>query len=136
MAPAVPIDTKFCVRDTVLPSGVLLKQGCAAVWSAYILGRSPQYFDSPEEFRPERFLDPDLYNGGKSINAGNLAFQFGPRRCLGERQAYLEVIAVLARLVRDVQFQIPEQTFVFEPSITLYSSTGVMATAQRIKLRL
>ena len=34
-------------------------------WSAYVMGRSEEYWDKPLEFRPERFLGE---NGGKEIS--------------------------------------------------------------------
>ncbi len=53
------------------------------------MGRDPNHFPDPLAFKPERFLDASE-NGGVEIGTANLPFQYGPRRCLGERMAILE----------------------------------------------
>jgi cytochrome P450 len=98
-------------------------------WTAYVMGRDPRLFADPLAFRPERFLDA-AQNGGIQISTGNIPFQYGPRRCLGERMAYLEVVATLVKLVNYFEFEIVRQTLVFEPSIVLYAANGVKAIAK------
>jgi putative transposon-encoded protein len=47
--------------------------------------------------------------------------------------AYLEIVSVLVLLVSRFDFVIPEQTLVFEPSITLFASSGVFVIPKPIK---
>ncbi len=88
------------------------------------MGRDPAHFPDPLSFKPERFLDVSE-NGGVEIGTGNLPFQFGPRRCLGERMAVLEVVSVLVKLVCQYDFAQVSQKLQFQPSIVLYAANGV-----------
>ncbi len=89
------------------------------------MGRDPSVYPNPSIFDPDRFLS--------SPEISNIPFQFGPRRCLGERMAYLEVVSLLVLLVNRFDFEIPQQTLVFEPSITLFASSGVFVIPKRRK---
>lgn len=53
--PPVPIDTKYCSEPDLLPNGHTVPRGATIVWSAWVMGRLPEYWDQPEEFRPERW---------------------------------------------------------------------------------
>ncbi len=147
LAPPVPIDVHFAAETHKLPSGVVIpkvrvrfvrflslliifSKGMGAAWTAFMMGRDPRMFADPLVFRPERFLDKH-HNGGIEITTGNIPFQYGPRRCLGERMAYLEVVATLVKLVNHFDFEIVPQTLIFEPSIVLYAANGVKAIATR-----
>ena len=49
----------------------------------YAMGRDPEMFDDPQQYKPERWLRDDtqrsLYNAFAS-----LPFGFGPRMCIGK----------------------------------------------------
>ena len=47
------------------------------VWSIH---RDPEYYDNPEEFRPERWLKS---NPNPPQKTAYLAFSVGPRMCIG-----------------------------------------------------
>ncbi len=38
-----------------LPNGYTVPAGATIVWSAWVMGRLPEYWDQPLEFRPERW---------------------------------------------------------------------------------
>jgi len=70
----------------------------ANIWAAH---RDPDIWNDPDTFEPERFLnDAGIYK--KSDNL--LAFGSGPRRCLGEKLARLELFIFIARFAQRVQF--------------------------------
>ena len=86
---------------TVLPAGSI-----ACIW-IYGLHRNPQYWSRPDDFVPERWLDPDLRD--KGITAGAyMPFAVGPRNCVGQPLATIMLRSLLARLVHRYDFQCDE----------------------------
>ncbi|XP_011633775.1 cytochrome P450 9e2-like [Pogonomyrmex barbatus] len=85
LPPALPGDKPF-----------LLKKGMSVWFPVYGLHRDPKYFEKPDEFRPERFLDENK----KEINsAAYIPFGIGPRMCIGNRFALLETKVMLFHLL-------------------------------------
>jgi cytochrome P450 len=80
-----------------LPSGSL-----ALVW-LYSLHRNPEFWNNPDEFIPERWIDVDLKDPGQS-NGAYMPFASGPRNCLGQPIAHIVIRTMLARLVYQFQF--------------------------------
>lgn len=82
----------------------------------HALHRDPHHWPDPERFRPERFL------GGEGLRAPRgtyLPFGLGPRMCIGSRFALLELVLVLAGLLREVRVTLVEPTLPpLSPSIT------------------
>nr|XP_039247430.1 cytochrome P450 2J3-like [Styela clava] len=67
---------------------------CSNIWSVHF---DPRHFENPREFRPERFLDRD----GKFIKSNHvIPFSIGPRHCLGEQLARMEVFIFLTGIVQ------------------------------------
>ncbi|KAJ5468480.1 hypothetical protein N7475_006232 [Penicillium sp. IBT 31633x] len=60
------------------------------------LHRNPDYFDDPDAFLPERWLE----NSSLKCDKGAFSpFSYGPRSCLGRNMAYMEMSLTLALLV-------------------------------------
>jgi cytochrome P450 len=57
----------------------------------YVLQRRPELWDRPDQFDPDRFLTPPPANAF-------LPFSAGPRNCIGEHLAKLEMLVHLVRL--------------------------------------
>lgn len=74
------------------------------IWS---IQRDPQYFPNPEKFDPERFNDE---NKQKIDPYTFLTFGIGPRSCIGNRFALLEVKAVLFHLLSKFRIVPTEKT--------------------------
>lgn len=64
--------------------------------SPYILHRTAEYWPEPDNFDPGRF-SPERF--GEAEQAAFIPFSLGPRRCIGEYFAMLEMKLHLARLV-------------------------------------
>ncbi|KAL7640129.1 UNVERIFIED_CONTAM: hypothetical protein RMT77_009543 [Armadillidium vulgare] len=63
------------------------------------------HFDSPKEFRPERFLNS---NGRFEFpKSGYFPFGTGKRQCIGESLARMELLIFITTLVQRLQFSIP-----------------------------
>ncbi|XP_039248612.2 cytochrome P450 2H2-like [Styela clava] len=70
---------------------------CPNIWSVHF---DPKNFENPREFRPERFLDRD----GKFIKSNHvIPFSVGPRHCLGEQLARMEVFIFLTGIVQKLR---------------------------------
>jgi len=127
--PPVPGDPKLCLKDDVLPNGLRVPAGAYLTWSAFVMGRMPQYWDAPLEFRPARWLSADA-NGGKPVPSGNTPpfapFQYGPRTCLGMQMAYLEVKAVAVMILQRFELEhVGEVPVKFDRAITLAARGGM-----------
>ncbi|XP_070801782.1 cytochrome P450 2J4-like [Pituophis catenifer annectens] len=65
----------------------------------------PKRWETPEKFNPHHFLDKD----GHFISREDfLAFGAGPRVCLGEQMARMELFLFVTILLRSFKFQLPE----------------------------
>ena len=80
-----------------LPAGTLVLPAIA------VLHARPDLYESPEEFRPERFLD-----GGAESYAW-IPFGGGVRRCIGASFAQVEMRTVLREVLRRVRLRAPSQ---------------------------
>ncbi|CEL61352.1 hypothetical protein RSOLAG1IB_12437 [Rhizoctonia solani AG-1 IB] len=67
----------------------------------------PGYWESPEDFDPERFMDP-YWNRDAFV-----AFSLGPRACIGRRFAETTLVAELVTLISKSRVAIDETRFKF-----------------------
>jgi len=127
--PPVPIDPKSAVADDVLPNGTIIKKGYSVEWSAWVLGRHPDFWDCPSEFRPERWIYGLEQNGGKPVSyhvPPYIPFQYGPRLCLGQQMAYVEVKIALCLILQKFQLVLVEgQHVTYKPTITISAKNGM-----------
>ncbi|KAG9250648.1 cytochrome P450 [Emericellopsis atlantica] len=103
--PSVPVNSRSAINTTTLPVGggpdgrspVLVPAGTAVGYCVYAMHRRKDlYGEDADEFRPERWEGDNL----KNIGWGYLPFNGGPRVCLGQEFALLEVSYTLARFVQ------------------------------------
>ena len=78
-----------------------LPKGTQVVPNIFSIHMNEKYFDNPEEFRPERFIDED----GKAVRPEYLIpFSIGKRACPGEIFARNELLIVTAYLFKRFTF--------------------------------
>lgn len=103
--PPVPLNNREAVRTTILPTGggldgnspILVRKGELVVFSQYVNSRRRNIFGADaDEFRPERWETGELANVGWAF----FPFNGGPRRCLGEGFALMEVSYTTIRLLQ------------------------------------
>ena len=80
-----------------LPAGTLVLPAIA------VLHARPDLYDSPREYRPERFLD------GETESYAWIPFGGGVRRCIGASFAQVEMRTVLREVLRHVRLRAPSQ---------------------------
>lgn len=131
--PSVPQDSKHVVKDDVLPDGTFVPAGSSITYSIYATGRMRSTWgDDYLEFRPERWLSSD---GGKFINHDQyrfVAFNAGPRICLGKDLAYLQMKSVAAAvLLRHRLTLAPGYRVEQKMSLTLFMKYGLMVNVEK-----
>lgn len=104
---------------------VQFAEGDMILMSPWLLHRHEKYWDQPDKFIPERWLEP----GFKP--KGYFPFGLGPRVCIGQALAMDELRIMLAELVQNLDFG-PVADRVPQPraALTITSRTGVMVTAE------
>lgn len=132
--PPVPIDPKMALEDDTLPNGYKVKAGYAVEWNQWVMGHHPNYWDCPDEFRPERW-ESEANNGGKPVPRGNqppfIPFQYGPRTCLGINFAYTEVKVVLVLLLQRLRMRlVPGHVVQYKSAITISALNGIRMTVE------
>ncbi|GFX24925.1 cytochrome P450 3A21 [Trichonephila clavipes] len=78
-------------------TGIVIKKGMNVMIPTYAMHYDPDFFEDPETFNPERFMEG--YEP-KHPQYAYLPFGAGPRNCLGMRFALLEIKMCLANLFR------------------------------------
>jgi cytochrome P450 len=91
--------------------------------SQWVMHRDPRYFEQPERFNPDRWLD-DRAKGTPKF--AYFPFGGGPRSCIGAVFATMEAILVLATIAQKYQIRVaPECPVEAVPSITLRPRHGI-----------
>ncbi|XP_020572336.1 cytochrome P450 86B1-like [Phalaenopsis equestris] len=97
--PSVPIDHKEVIKDEIFPDGTALKKGTKVIYSIYSMGRMESIWGKDcREYKPERWLRDD----GRFMSESAykfVAFNGGPRLCLGKDFAYYQMKFVAASLL-------------------------------------
>ena len=112
--PPVPLNNREAVKTTVLPTGggvdgkspMLVRKGELVVFSQYVNSRKKNIYGSDaDNFRPERWETGEM----KDIGWAYFPFSGGPRRCLGEDFALMEVYYTVVRLLQALPvIELPE----------------------------
>ena len=120
--PPAWITDRIAIEDDTI-EGYHIPAGTMII--AYIYGahHSPKRWEAPEEFRPERF--------SKAQKAGRESFSYlpfggGPRLCIGQSFALMEMQMILARMVPRFDFKLlPDQQIELQPLVTLRPRYGI-----------
>ena len=116
-------------RTSIAPSqigGYEFPTGTTMLMSQWVMHRDPRFYDAPDSFRPERWLEglADKLPAGAYFPFGD-----GPRRCIGQGFAMLEAAIVIATLAQRFQFRlVPGHIVEPEPLITLRPRHGIRMT--------
>jgi len=115
------------VGDVVIP------RGSTVIVYVYGAHHAPGYWESPENFDPERFL-----KGSEKLRTPftYLPFGGGPRVCIGNHYAMLQILMILSELLRKYDFQlVPGQTIEARPMVILRPKHGIRMTFTKAPAR-
>ncbi|ROL49457.1 Cytochrome P450 3A27 [Anabarilius grahami] len=120
--PTAPRLERSC-KKTVEISGVTIPKDTLVGIPTYVLCRDPQLWDSPDEFRPERF-SPESKS---EVNQyAFMPFGLGPRNCIGMRFALMIMKLLVVKLLQNFtvetckETQIPlELNVIFQPKVPI-----------------
>ncbi|XP_007016155.2 PREDICTED: cytochrome P450 86A1 [Theobroma cacao] len=131
--PSVPQDFKYVVQDDVLPDGTFVPTGSTVTYSIYSVGRMKTIWgEDCMEFRPERWLSAEGNKFDPPKDAYKfVAFNAGPRTCLGKDLAYLQMkSAASAVLLRYRLSLVPGHRVEQKMSLTLFMKDGLRVYLQ------
>ena len=103
--------------------GKFLPAGSNITLMIYQAGRDPDYFKSPNEFIPERF-DADSIHAEKVNPFAYVPFSAGPRNCIGQKFAILEMKSTVSKMLRHFELLPLGDEVQPEASLILHSSNG------------
>lgn len=95
----------------------------------YLLGRDPEFWENPENFNPDRFMEE---NNTSAVNPlAFIPFGTGPRICVGMKVGLLEMKLALIQVLRRVVFTkaIPEKLHIEDFTAILQPSQRIMIHA-------
>lgn len=109
--------------DLRIPAGVNV------IMCQYVVQRDARWFREPNQFRPERWLGDEC----KELpRFAYYPFGGGPRVCIGQHFALLELVLVIARITQTVSFERERGAdFRLSPVITLRPGAPVHFTVHR-----
>jgi cytochrome P450 len=122
--PSVVLPRQANAPDKI--SGYAIPKDAVVVISQYVTHRHPEFWSEPEQFQPERFTPEQE---ARRHRCAYIPFGEGPRRCIGEPFALLEMHLVLATLAQAYTLQVvPEHPVVPEVAVTLRPRDGLWMT--------
>ncbi|XWS32291.1 hypothetical protein CRYUN_Cryun23aG0147300 [Craigia yunnanensis] len=124
--PAVPEDGRCVLVDDILPDGHKVKKGDEVYYMAYAMGRMPYIWgEDAVNFRPERWLKDGVFQSESPFKF--IAFNAGPRICLGKEFAYRQMKIFSSALLRYFQFKLADDTkdATYRTTITLLMKGGL-----------
>lgn len=109
--------------------GIPIKKGEDIATSIYSLHRNPKYWPNPNQFDPERF---SFENKKNQVPFSYMPFGGGPRLCIGQNFAQMEMQFMLVMLLRRYKFTLSSaKDLGFKPLLTLCPSEGVKVKITR-----
>ncbi|KAH8401367.1 hypothetical protein KR009_004956 [Drosophila setifemur] len=92
--PSVPFIGRYTEKDYVI-EGKLVPKGITLNMGIIVLGYNEKVFKDPHKFRPDRF---ELEKPGPFEY---VPFSAGPRNCIGQKFALLEIKTIVSKIIRN-----------------------------------
>lgn len=127
--PSVPYYSRTVTEELNFDGGII-PQGVSLLLNVYGLHHNPEYFPDPEKFLPERFLGDRAPNG---LPYSYIPFSAGPRNCIGQKFAMLEMKTMLSILLRHYEFlpSTPKHILSLSAVVVLSSRNGIRVGIRR-----
>nr|GMD00869.1 alkane hydroxylase MAH1-like [Ipomoea batatas] len=130
--PPVPFQHKSPLHTDILPSGHKVSPNTRLVFSLYAMGRMQFIWGKDaKEFKPERWIS-ERGTVKHEPSYKFLAFNAGPRTCLGKEVAFTQMKAVAAAIIHNYHVRAVENHDASpNVSIILYMKHGLKVRVQR-----
>ncbi|TMW65601.1 hypothetical protein Poli38472_008243 [Pythium oligandrum] len=129
MYPPIPFTFREAAEDAVICGDIFIRKGQKVVIPQYTLARSPIHWGpDADQFRPERWIDPETGRVKQESAYKFFNFSAGPRMCAGMSLAYLELRLLTANLLKRYRFEMdPNNDGSYDMAVTLYMHHPLMA---------
>lgn len=119
--PPAPIIGRTVKRDIQIGK-YTIPRGTMAIVALYFLQRHPRFFENPDSFIPERFLETK-----KTPTYAFTPFSAGPRNCLGQKFSMREAKILMTHVLRrfEVASKIPMEELVMTIELILKPIQGL-----------
>ncbi|RZC39472.1 p450 domain containing protein, partial [Asbolus verrucosus] len=120
--PSVAFIARDAMEDIHTTSGYVIPKGAMIHIHIFDLHRNPTLYPDPEKFDPDRFLPENIQ---KRHPFAYIPFSAGPRNCIGQKFAMLELKAVLCGILRNFVLEPVDkpEDIVFTTDIVLRNSS-------------
>ena len=99
---ASPLGAPHCTAEETTFRGYRIPKRTLIMNNIYSATLDPKHWENPTQFNPERFIDSE---GNYKENEAFIPFSCGPRICLGETFAKMEVFLVMSSLLQEFTFE-------------------------------
>ncbi len=128
--PAWAVD-RLALGDDDL-NGYQVKKGQIFLLFIYGVHRNPAYWENPNVFNPDRF-HPDHFTSVQK--KAYFPFGGGPRLCIGNNFALMEMQLILAQMARRFDFKLQaNQDIDLQPLVTLRARNGILFESSERKV--
>ncbi|WP_338377704.1 cytochrome P450 [uncultured Flavobacterium sp.] len=107
-------------------NGMVLPKGSNLLFSVYEIHRHPDFWNNPDAFLPERFLDETI-----KFSKNYYPFGAGPRMCIGNNFAMYEMILAIIALVEKFEIIEKKEAIQIKPLITLKPHEAILEFKKR-----
>ncbi|KAL3269988.1 hypothetical protein HHI36_009044 [Cryptolaemus montrouzieri] len=122
--PSVPMISRRAGHDFVTASGYKIPAGTTLHMHIFDLHRKPDIYPDPFKFDPDRFLKD---NSSHRHPYAYLPFSAGPRNCIGQKFAMLEIKTFLVGILRKFRMEAvtKQKDIVLETDFVLKTSAPI-----------
>lgn len=112
--------SRECASDDEI-DGIKIEKGEVVIVSIHAIHRHPGLWEDADTFKPERFLVSN-----EATRKYYQPFGAGPRMCIGNHFALMEITLILAKMIYHLDFKLyPDQKIQAQPLITLKPKYGI-----------
>ena len=127
LCPPAPTGTRLAHRDVEV-GGYRVPAGTMLVFGRMAVHRDPTLWDDPFTFDPDRFTTERR----KAMDRWQyLPFGGGPRSCIGDHFAMLEIILALATMIRNVEIDSLSDDFPLKLHFTMIAGAPIRARVRK-----
>ena len=126
--PAWLVDREAINDDEV--DGIKIKKGIPISCLIYSMHRHPDFWENPNDFDPERFSSE---NKKKHVPFSYIPFGGGPRLCIGNNFAMMEMQLIIAMIFNKYSFELIQDkgSIDIQPMITLRPKNGIVVKIKK-----